>query len=72
METNLSAWIRAKKIKQNEFARILGISEPFLSQLKNGSHTPSLEVAHRIAIETKGKVPMNCWLDAKAIDSGAA
>jgi transcriptional regulator with XRE-family HTH domain len=47
---------------QREFARAVGVSEPYLSQLiADGAPWPSRDVLMRIAIVTRGVVDPNAW-----------
>lgn len=47
--------------KDADFARKIGISQSFLSQIKHGHRKPPLHVAGKIHKLTKGKVPSWCW-----------
>ncbi len=47
-----SALIKARKAKnltQQEVAELVGINRAFLTNIERGVHSPSLEVAHKIA-----------------------
>ena len=46
---------------RGEFAKEIGISAPYLSQLANGTRTPSLRVAKKIEDATAGSVPVSAW-----------
>ena len=51
-------------INQGEFAATLGISEGYLSDLKNGKATPSLSLAQRLS-EAAG-IPIESFLGSPA------
>lgn len=57
----LNEHLDGAKIRQNEFASRIGVSEPFLSQLLKGTRRPSFKVMQRIASETGGAVPLEAW-----------
>ena len=39
----------AKKIRQEELARLMGVSRQTISSLENGRYNPSITLAHKIA-----------------------
>lgn len=39
----------ARGIRQEEFARLMGVSRQTISSLENGRYNPSITLAHRIA-----------------------
>ncbi len=47
---------------RRDFARELGISQSYLSEIASGAKRPSLNVAFRIERETEGKVPASSWI----------
>ena len=57
----LAAHIKAANVTKSDFARSLGISAPYLSQILGGIRRPSLDVALRIASVTNGEVPVDAW-----------
>ena len=58
---NLARYITGAQISKSEFARDVGISAPYLSQILGGIRRPSLDVALRIAAATDGNVPVEAW-----------
>lgn len=62
----LAKHLAAAEITQAEFARSIGTSQGFVSQLCTGRSTPSLEKALLIAQVTEGKVPVESWSLAAA------
>lgn len=54
----LSHYITKQKFTQKDFARILGISEPHLSQVINGKALPSIRLAILIERKTGGAVTL--------------
>lgn len=70
----LSQYIANHPIRatQCEWARFLGISQPYLSQILSGARTPHWRLMRRIEEKTRGAVPMDVWLqglDAKPADT---
>lgn len=45
----------------SEWAEHLGISRPYVYALADGSRTPSIGIAVRIARATNGAVPIDAW-----------
>jgi transcriptional regulator with XRE-family HTH domain len=58
----LATHLKAAGTKRNEFARIVGISAPYLTQILSGLKRPSLDLAFRIETATGGVVPASCWV----------
>jgi len=58
----LATYLKAGGIKRNEFARSVGISAPYLTQILGGLKRPSLALAFRIEQITQGAVPASCWV----------
>jgi len=52
----LKDYLKKKKIDVAVFARLVGVSQPYISQIANAKKNPSLEVALRIVDASKGKV----------------
>ena len=53
---NLQKYIEAKKIKQIDFAELIGISAAFVNQMCKGTRRPSANIALKIQEATNGKV----------------
>lgn len=53
---NLQKYIDVKKIKQIEFAALIGVSPAFINQICKGARRPSADVALQIEKATNGKV----------------
>lgn len=49
---------------QAEFARRIGVSKSYMSELLSGGKTPSLSLALKIADATRGSVPVEAWASA--------
>jgi len=60
----LAAWLKENRIKRGEFARRIGVSAPYLTQLcaDPPTHWPGRDVAERIRAETAGAVTPNDFL----------
>lgn len=50
-------------LTRGQFAKRIGISSAYLSQIISRARKPSLEIAVRIARETRGEVPVEMWID---------
>lgn len=59
--TQLAAHLISENIRRAEFARRIGTSKGYLSDIANGNRTPSLELALRIERVTSGAVPVAAW-----------
>lgn len=62
----LKLWLEETDIRQADFARMLGISQPTVSQLANGARYPKMELALKIRDVTKGKVKLEDWIKEDA------
>ena len=56
-------WIGQKDLPQKKIAYLLKISSPMISHLRSGKKLPSLKLARRIEIFSKGDVPMESWIE---------
>lgn len=68
----LSSYLKARSIKQAEFAEEVGISQGTVSRLASGSLVPSLSVAVRIERHTGGAVPVSSWLASSDLEPPAS
>lgn len=59
---NLRSHLDGTGEKQGDFAKCIGISPAYLSQILAGSRTPSLEIAIAIEDATRGAVPARSWV----------
>lgn len=62
----------ASGLSRTEWAKRLGVSKSYLSQLASGQKRPSLDMAVRIERETDGAVRPCDWIEAPALDEDAA
>ena len=58
MET-LSQYLNGKR--KGEFARAVGISPAYLSQILGGMRSPSLSLMRRFSAASGGEVDLNSW-----------
>ena len=49
MKNKIEAIRKERGIRQDEFARALGVSRQTISSLENGRYNPSILLAHKIA-----------------------
>ena len=49
MKNRIEAIRKERGIRQEEFARFLGVSRQTISSLENGRYNPSILLAHKIA-----------------------
>lgn len=61
----LRTHLREAGIRQTEFAKQLGISDTYLSQILSGLRCPSISVAVAIERETSGNVAVAEWAKPK-------
>ena len=59
----LKDYLTKKDLSQAEFSEMIGVSQPFVSQLVNGERLPSLTIATKIRVATKGAVTESDWID---------
>ena len=50
MENRIEEIRKAKAIRQEDFAKALGVSRQTISSLETGRYNPSLQLAHKIAV----------------------
>lgn len=65
--STLGKFLAENGIKQNAFAKKIGVSEPTLTQFMFGRRMPSLAVAYRIQKVTCGKVKMTDFITPEDI-----
>lgn len=58
----LSDWLRERKIPKGEFARKMGISKPSMSRIIQGRQLPTIDLATKIELETRGFVSVKGWV----------
>ena len=63
---NFAAYIKEGGKTRSEFARRIGISAPYLSEILSGSKRPSLDLAFKIEAETGGAVRAVDWVSPNA------
>ena len=56
----LRAWMERSQINQRQCARLLGVSDVYISQMLNGLRIPSLEMA--VNIEQHTGIQEESWL----------
>ena len=49
MKNNIEAIRKERGIRQEQFARTMGVSRQTISSLENGRYNPSIMLAHKIA-----------------------
>jgi transcriptional regulator with XRE-family HTH domain len=59
--TRLHEYLTISGTTARRLAIDVGVSEPFVSDLRRGNRSPSLEVAQRIEAATDGRVPVHSW-----------
>lgn len=64
--TKLDTYLREEGIRGRDFAKKLGLKEPYLSRIRRGHRRPNLDVAIMIARVTKGRVPVESWASSEA------
>lgn len=70
--SDLNIYLRETESTFSELATVLGISQPYLSQLSSLQRPLSLELAYGIEVATDGAIPMKYWIKAReALESTA-
>ena len=49
------------KAKQSQWAKVFGISQPYLSQILAGRRLPHPKLMQTIEAQTRGRVPVSVW-----------
>jgi transcriptional regulator with XRE-family HTH domain len=60
--TKLSTYMTENKIKDAEFASLVGRDRTIVNKWRNGKLAPTLDDAAKIEQVTSGHVPMKCWV----------
>ena len=58
---NLDTYLKARKIRQEDFAEMVGVRQATVSRLQRGRMKPSRALAVIIARVTAGAVPVDVW-----------
>jgi transcriptional regulator with XRE-family HTH domain len=66
----LTKWREDKKLTQSELAAKWGVSQPFLSQIENGSRSPNLKLAAVIERDTDGDLTATSWVTLEREGTG--
>jgi DNA-binding transcriptional regulator YdaS (Cro superfamily) len=63
MSNELDTWIIITGTKAAHLARKVGVSDPYIHDLRKGKRRPSPDVAKRIEDATDGWVEASSWYD---------
>lgn len=66
----LKTWREVEDLTQGEAAKLLGVSQPSWSDYEQGRKIPRTVLAVKIAILTKGFVPVESWTSADRVEVG--
>lgn len=61
----LSAYLKTNRIRQEDFAERIGVSQATVSRLVNGKQTCDIPLAVKIDRATAGAVPLTSWAEAE-------
>jgi XRE family transcriptional regulator, regulator of sulfur utilization len=59
---------RTPQLNQSEFAKLIGITQTYLSQIETGAKIPNISVLETIAKEFEIPLPIIFWLSIEEID----
>ena len=59
--SNLRTYLSAQSLSQTDFAKLLGISKSYLSEIASGSKVPGLALALKIQAQTQGVVALDSF-----------
>ena len=62
----LSEYLKETGLTQENFADLVGVTRPFITNILNGKKSPSIQLAGRIEEVTKGKVSLRDLLNTNA------
>ena len=68
----LAEYLKSRRIKRNQFAHSIGVTNGWITALCDGTGWPSREVAERIAAVTEGAVTPNDFLQVVEADEASA
>lgn len=57
----LSGYLAENRLSQSGFAKVIGVSKGYVTELLNGTKTPSLLIAVRIERATDGAIRVSSW-----------
>jgi transcriptional regulator with XRE-family HTH domain len=69
---DLATYLEQSDISQTDFAARVSTTVATISRIAAGSMRPGLDLAHRIEVETKGKVPLSQWVRAPEVPEQSA
>lgn len=64
--TPFAKWLDSDAETQSAFARKIGISRSYLSEIASGKKRPSLALAFKIESATEGAIPASSWVSEAA------
>jgi transcriptional regulator with XRE-family HTH domain len=64
---NLHTYLTENRIRQDDFAKLVGTTQGMVSRLVRGRIQPSLDLAVRIQRATKGEVSAASWIKEPSI-----
>jgi len=59
---------RTPQLNQMEFAKLIGITQPYLSQIEKGKKKPNISVLETISKQFEIPLPILFWLGLEEID----
>ena len=61
MMTKMNDYLKKTGSTARDFAALIGISQPFLSEINSGKKMPHIDLAYKIQKATDGAVPCDYW-----------
>jgi len=61
--TKFAKYLVDTRQTQAAFAKAIGASQAYVSQIASGQRRPSMALAYKIQIATNGEVPIESWLE---------
>jgi DNA-binding transcriptional regulator YdaS (Cro superfamily) len=59
--TQLDTYLRSSAVTAKALADTVGVSAPYITDLRYARRKPSSEIAAKIAAATENAVPVDCW-----------
>lgn len=59
----VKAWREETRMTQQELADKLGLDQSLVSRMESGRYTPNLDAAIRLAKASRGRLPVDMWLE---------
>lgn len=60
---DLKTWRKSQRLNQTQLAKMLGVSQPRVSEIENGE-MPGTQLIRKIQLVSNGEVPPGVWFES--------